>query len=166
MEYIPVIMSGLALLAATVTLIITLCEKKRNQKRNADMVNYVDVGKKTLEDAIRVKEEVLLAKIKGAFDSILHYATEVDELSPKVDNLEDANAGLFDSRRDFKIAIDNLLTRVDKLEQGIVPDYEEALAAKNSVDEFNRGLSAIMGYDPMAVARKAREDRQYGGEVN
>ena len=56
-------------------------------------------------------------------------------------------------------------TKVDKLEQGIVPDYQEALAVKNSVDEFNRGLSAIMGYDPMEIARKTRENRQYGGEV-
>ena len=138
MEYITTIMSGLALLAATVSLFISLREKKRNQKRNADMVNYIDVGNKNLVDAIELKEEVLLSKIKGAFDAIWKYSTEFDKLS----------------------------TRVDKLEQGIVPDYQEALAAKNSVDEFNRGLSAIMGYDPMEVARKAREERHYGGEVD
>lgn len=138
MEYITMIMSGLALLAATVSLFISVREKKRNQKRNADMVNYIDVGNKNLVDAIELKEEVLLSKIKGAFDAIWKYSTEFDKLS----------------------------TRVDKLEQGIVPDYQEALAAKNSVDEFNRGLSAIMGYDPMEVARKAREERHYGGEVD
>lgn len=138
MEYITMIMSGLALLAATVSLFISVREKKRNQKRNADMVNYIDVGNKNLVDAIELKEEVLLSKIKGAFDTIRKYSTEFDKLS----------------------------TKVDKLEQGIIPDYQEALAAKNSVDEFNRGLSAIMGYDPMAVARKAREERHYGGEVD
>lgn len=138
MEYITMIMSGLALLAATVSLFISVREKKRNQKRNADMVNYIDVGNKNLVDAIELKEEVLLSKIKGAFDAIWKYSTEFDKLS----------------------------TRVDKLEQGIVPDYQEAIAAKNSVDEFNRGLSAIMGYDPMEVARKAREERHYGGEVD
>lgn len=138
MEYITMIMSGLALLAATVSLFISLREKKRNQKRNADMMNYVDVGNKNLVDAIGTNEEVLLGKIKGAFYAIRKYSTEVDKLS----------------------------TKVDKLEQGIIPDYQEALAAKNSVDEFNRGLSAIMGYDPMEVARKAREERHYGGEVD
>ena len=166
MEYIPVIMSGLALLAATVSLIITLCEKKRNQKRNADMANYVEYECRAVKDDLCFHEENFSARLEGLAKCVRHKSKKVDELSTKVDNLEDANAGLFDSRRDFKIAIDNLSTKIDKLEQGIVPDYEEALAAKNSVDEFNRGLSAIMGYDPMAVARKAREDRQYGGEVN
>jgi hypothetical protein len=54
---------------------------------------------------------------------------------------------------------------IKQLKDGIVPDYKEALAAKNSVDEFNRGLSAILNFDPMEAARKAREDQKYGGEV-
>ena len=117
MEYITMIISGLALLAATVSLFISLREKKRNQKRNADMCNYVNA--------------------------------ECDAVS-----------------KDIAIAVNELSAKVDKLEKGIIPDYQEALAAKNSVDEFNRGLSAIMGYDPMEVARKAREERHYGGEVD
>ena len=128
MEYITMIMSGLALLAATVSLFISLREKKRNQKRDADMCNYVEaVGRD-------VKDDLLLQR---------------DKLTKKIDS-----------------AVYKLSTKVDKLEQGIIPDYQEALAAKNSVDEFNRGLSAIMGYDPMEVARKAREERHYGGEVD
>ena len=128
MEYITMIMSGLALLAATVSLFVSLREKKRNQKRNADMCNYVEAVERDVKDDLWLQR---------------------DKLSAKID-----------------IEVDKLSTKVDKLEQGIVPDYQEALAAKNSVDEFNRGLSAIMGYDPMEVARKAREERHYGGEVD
>ena len=128
MEYITTIMSGLALLAATVSLFVSLREKKRNQKRNADMCNYVEAVERDVKDDLWLQR---------------------DKLSAKID-----------------IEVDKLSTKVDKLEQGIVPDYQEALAAKNSVDEFNRGLSAIMGYDPMEVARKAREERHYGGEVD
>lgn len=138
MEKITMIMSGLALLAATVSLIITLCEKKRSQKRNADLVNYIDVGNRAVEDVIGQKEEGWVKKFDDLVNTIRHKLTELNKISAKV----------------------------DKLEQGIVPDYEEALAAKNSVDEFNRGLSAIMGYDPMEVARKAREKRHFGGEVD
>lgn len=123
MEKITMIMSGLALLAAMVSLILTIREKKRNQKRNADMCNYVEAVERDMKDDLWLQR---------------------DKLSEKLDNIS---------------------TKVDKLEQGIVPNYEEALAAKNSVDEFNRGLSAIMGYDPMEIARKTRENRQYGGEV-
>ena len=138
MEYITMIMSGLALLAATVSLVITVCEKKRNQKRNADMVNLI-------------KAECNV--VKGELNLALHesFTSVNDSYTHKISEL-------------IKV-ISNISTKVDNLEKGIVPDYQEALSAKNSVDEFNRGLSAIMGYDPIDIARKAREDRLYGGEV-
>ena len=128
MEYITMIMSGLALLAATVCLTITLREKKRNEKRNAAALQYVD------------------NRCDGNFNEM---------------NQRDAEYRTFLEDRLHDIFVD-----LKQLKDGIVPDYQEALAAKNSVDEFNRGLSAIMGYDPMAVARKAREERHYGGEVD
>ena len=127
MEYITMIMSGLALLAATVCLTITLREKKRNEKRNAATLQYVD------------------NRCDGNFNEM---------------NQRDAEYRAFLEDRMHDIFVD-----LKQLKDGIVPDYQEALAAKNSVDEFNRGLSAIMGYDPMEIARKTRENRQYGGEV-
>ena len=130
MEYIIMIMSGLALLAATVSLIITVREKRRNQKRNADMVNFVDAECRAVSEAVGREMQ--------------NHSTKLDE---------------------FSKAIRRNTTKVDNLEKGIVPDYEEALAAKNSVDEFNRGLSAIMGFDPMEAVKKSREERKYGGEV-
>lgn len=139
MEYIPMIMSGLALLAATVSLIITMSEKKRSQKRNADLANLFKAECNVL------KGEQTIA-IQDSFKSIKDgHAQKFGELRQEIDKVKET---------------------VGKLEKGIVPDYQEALAAKNSVDEFNRGLSAIMGYDPIAVARKAREERFYGGEVD
>lgn len=60
-----------------------------------------------------------------------------------------------------------LRTRVESLEKGAVPDYEEALAAAKAVNDFNTGLSAIMNFDPMAAARKSREEKKsVGGNVN
>lgn len=139
MEYITMIMSGLALLAATVSLIITLCEKKRSQKRNADMANLVKAECNVLRGEYRFAIE---ESFKSVNDSYLQKFSE------------------------FRMKMEKNSTKIDNLEKGIIPDYQEALAAKNSVDEFNRGLSAIMGYDPMEVARKAREERHYGGEVD
>ena len=166
MEYITMIMSGLALLAATVSLIITLCEKKRSQKRNTDIFNYVEYECKAVKDVICLHAETYSAKLEGLARCVRHKSTELDELkgwfneqSTKIDNLSTKVDIL---RKD----IEDQSTKVDNLEKGIIPDYQEALAAKNSVDEFNRGLSAIMGYDPMEVARKAREERHYGGEVD
>lgn len=46
--------------------------------------------------------------------------------------------------------------RLGNLEGGVVPDYEGAKAAVKAVNDFTAGLANIMGYDPMAAARKAR----------
>ena len=144
MEYITMIMSGLALLAATISLVITVREKKRNQKRNADIVNFVEAECKAVSEAVGREMQ--------------NHSTKFDEFSKAIRRITTKVDVLFDNFKDYS-------TKVDNLEKGIVPDYEEALAAKNSVDEFNRGLSAIMGFDPMEAVRKSREERKYGGEV-
>ncbi len=48
---------------------------------------------------------------------------------------------------------------VDDLENGIIPDFEQAKEAVKSVNDFNKGISAIMGYDPFEARRKAQEER-------
>lgn len=53
--------------------------------------------------------------------------------------------------------------RIRKLEDGVIPNYEEAKKAAKAVDDFNIGLSAIMNFDPMAAARKARDERNVKG---
>jgi hypothetical protein len=127
MEYITILMSGLALLAAMVSLVLVIREKKRNQKRNAATLDYLD------------------SSCDKLFDQLNDMFTK------------------------YKISLENRIEPmaydIKQLKDGIVPDYKEALAAKNSVDEFNRGLSAILNFDPMEAARKAREDQKYGGEV-
>ena len=49
--------------------------------------------------------------------------------------------------------------RLKALEDGLVPDFEEAKAAAKAVNDFNKGISAIMGYDPFEARRKAQEER-------
>lgn len=50
-----------------------------------------------------------------------------------------------------------IVERLKELENGLIPDYEAAKEAVKSVNDFNTGLAAIMGYDPMEAAKKARE---------
>ena len=165
MEYITVIMSGLALLAATVSLILTVCEKKRNQKRNADMANYVEYECCSVKDDLCFHAENFSARLEGLAQGVRHKSTELDEFNKAIRQKSTEIDELKEKFKNQSTKVDNLSTKVDNLEKGIVPDYEEALAAKNSVDEFNRGLSAIMGFDPMEAVKKSREQRKYGGEV-
>lgn len=49
--------------------------------------------------------------------------------------------------------------RLEKLEKGITPDYEHAKAAADAVNDFNRGISNILGFDPHeALAASRRKD--------
>lgn len=58
-----------------------------------------------------------------------------------------------------------LSNRVGVLEQGLVPDYEAAKEAVKSVNDFNLGISGILGFDPLEAARKSRQAERMGGEA-
>ena len=117
MELITMILSGLALLAARVSLTLTFQEKKRNEKRNTAALQYID--------------------------------RYIDILNVNIGKMQEQYTALDE--------------RVGNLEHGICPDFESAREAAKAVNDFNAGLSAIMNYDPIEEAKKARERAQYGG---
>lgn len=57
----------------------------------------------------------------------------------------------------------SLEPRIQKLKDGVIPNYEEARKAAKAVDDFNIGLSAIMNFDPMAAAKRARDEKSAKG---
>lgn len=59
--------------------------------------------------------------------------------------------------REETAEIPGLKKRVLDLENGLVPDFEQAKAAVSAVNDFNKGLTSIMGYDPMEAVKKARK---------
>ena len=57
--------------------------------------------------------------------------------------------------------VDNETTnRIEKLEKGVVPDYEAAQAAANAVNDFNKGISNILGFDPVAALQAQRKNER------
>lgn len=74
-----------------------------------------------------------------------------------------------DSIRDnfakLSASIDDVKRVCDDLANGILPDYEQAKAAANAVNDFSRGISNILGFDPMqALAEQREKDKGGGGE--
>ena len=57
-----------------------------------------------------------------------------------------------------------LKERISALEKGIVPDFEKAKEAANAVNDFNAGVTGILGYDPYS-ALKAQRDKDRGGDI-
>lgn len=105
MTIFAIILSSLALLAATTSVVLTLDERKRSQKRNTAQLQYTDA------------------------------------------------------------ATERLCRRLDDLEKGIVPDFEKAKEAANAVNNFNAGITGILGYDPYTVLQAQREKAR-GGEID
>lgn len=131
------ILSGLALLAAVANIILLCVKKKRDEARWTALLQYIDnVCNGTLSAAEETIEE--------AFSE-----AKAEHGKEREDYLRFAN--ITDSR------IAELVEEVAKLKAGTVPDYEVAKAAANAVNDFNAGLSAIMNFDPIAVARSRRQ---------
>lgn len=92
------------------------------------------------------------------------------DLAVKVAALENA---LFDNVESLKHSFETRVNtvehdfgaRVESLEHGVVPDFEEAKKAAEAVNDFNKGLSAIMNFDPMAEAKRARNEESAKGGV-
>ena len=113
------ILSGLALLAASVCLVLVCQEKKRSKKRNAALVRYVDKTREGVESKV---------------------GTHAEE------------------------CVKACIARIEKLEKGVVPDFEQAKAAANAVNDFNKGISNILGFDPMTALVEAQKKERYGDE--
>lgn len=177
---ITTILSGLALLVVIANLILSIREKKRGEKRNAAFEEWKASARDTILhyidseiECVTKKHDVFVEKIQAEMQSIRE---SVDFWAEDVKRLEDDfNAINRESVRRFEAlegarnaAVEewtNIEKRLSDLEHGVVPDYSEALAAKNAVDEFSKGLSSILNYDPVDAYRKEQERRKYGVEV-
>ena len=119
-----IILSGLALLAATVCLVMTVRNEKRSQKRNAALIEYVDHWAKVLVGQGKEQES--------------RTAAYTDALGEKID------------------------VRLKKLEEGIIPDYEQAKAAADAVNDFSKGITNILGFDPVEALKTDRRKKELG----
>lgn len=136
MEIIAIILSGLALFVATVNLIMTIREKKRNQKRNAATLQFMN----SLEEGLKRRgtDWEAVSKELSAYDE------KFKKFADKLDAVE-------------KMAQD--------LSCGVVPDYEEAVRAKDAIDTLSRDIAEILGFDPLRAAKEARLQRRTNREV-
>lgn len=55
--------------------------------------------------------------------------------------------------------------KVKRLEEGVVPDYESARRAADAVNDFNKGISSILGFDPHEAWQKEKQKEHMGGDV-
>lgn len=88
-------------------------------------------------------------------------AEEHGDLRERIKEIDGSAAGclnnLASNLADTNSAVQRIADDVEKLKNGIVPDFEAARQAAAATNDFFAGVSNIMGFDPMAAARKERE---------
>ena len=120
-----IILSSLALAAATGSMVLTLREKKRNLQRNAAQMAYAEnVGSDTFQKAVA-----------AALDSTDALGRQIKQQGEEI----------------------------EELRKGIVPDFEKAKAAAQAVNDFNSGITGILGFDPYDALKAARAKESGGG---
>lgn len=138
-----------------VTLAKRLSEMKGQLESVVAAVDTLDDKADELDDLVELQRQTLAEKSKAFVDyadtaasAAAHevYTKQRAERTEALTHLSDA----------VDRTLADVLKRLEKLESGMVPDYEAALEAARAVNDFNTGLSAIMNFDPMAEAKKAR----------
>lgn len=126
--------------------------RKVNRFKRA-MADWVDSELKTIQDEI---------------ERTNNWKTAIcDELQTSSHDLDELISGklpeICNKLENIGISTEDVLRRVENLEKGIVPDFEQAKAAAQAVDNFNAGLSGILGFDPIETARRQRKERNAEG---
>lgn len=139
MAIFAIVLSSLALLAATAALVLTACERKRSLKRNTALAEQnTEFKKRLLAERDATQKEFVGTRMELK----MHTAKEIKIVDDK---------------------LSAALARIEDLEKGVVPDYEKAKEAAEAVNDFHAGISGILGFDPHEVLRKQRHDN-FGGE--
>ena len=97
--------------------------------------------------------------------SILYSSVAISvsfSLSRKIKELRD-DASRTNQSAEKKM--ESVNTRLEKLEKGIMPDYEQAKAAAEAVNNFSKGVSNILGFDPVQAYKEAQNREKMGGDV-
>lgn len=128
------------------------CQKKRFERL---LSNCADLAVKVaaLENALLDNVESLKHSFETRVNTVEH------DFGAKVESMQNDIEDRCDDMENHFVA------RVEALEHGVVPDFEEAKKAAEAVNDFNKGLSAIMNFDPMAEAKRARNEENAKGGV-
>ena len=145
MELISLILSGLALLVAAVNLTLFLVWRKRDNKRYETLLEYIDESDDLSIGASKKFTKDALSEQMDCFDEMFDaFGKKINE---RLKNFDGTVNGCF-------VAFEK---RVSDLEHGICPDFNAAMAAKESVDKFSEGVMNILCYGGVAPPKDPRE---------
>lgn len=160
MEVLSVIMSGLALLAAMASFTLWIREKKRSQKQRDAMLQLISMEKRAAVIECNKYSDTAMSECASNMVLIAkkHTDIEVKKVHTKTDCLRKDLDTMSAEMAEMEKHVNDLLS-------GVVPDYEEAVKAKDAVNSFSRDIAAILNFDPLQAAKETRLRNRSGQEV-
>lgn len=152
MEVISLILSGLALLVSVGNLILFIWREKRNNRCYETLIEYIDTADDMSIGAAKKFTRESLEEQQDCFDEMF-------------DTFKDKITKQFDGRlKNFDGTVNGCFKSVEKrlsdLENGICPDYDAAIAVKESVDRFSEGVMNILCYGNPAPPKEKKETNE------
>ena len=170
MPNITLILSGLALLAASVSLILIIREKKRNEERNVaferyktNMLHYVDKKFEAMhQEAQKYADEAVR---KAMMDVSKRFTDEEvglwDTLNKEFEAINKSLTYLHKTSEQYA----SMEKRVEEVMQMVEKIGDDLMNDNNCFqDQLGQTLSNIMAFDPMESQRKARNRAMGMGE--
>ena len=127
MAIVALIIGSLALVAATVSTVLAVKERKRSQERNAA---YVETMRTVVQEHRTALESFLLEERKKLEARTAQQVAEAQM---------------------------NVESRLSDLEGGVIPDHEKAKQAAKAVNDFSAGISGSLGFDPVEALKQSRK---------
>lgn len=155
MQIITLILSILAFVFAGAALILTVMERKHSRA----LMSAVDQRFKGMAEAYKKSREALLQYVDEA-DKMATVAVEKlgKDVNGRVDKTIQALQKVNGKVEEVKGAVKKNAARIEDLEQGVVPDFETAQKAVSAVNDINKGIAGILGFDPLEAMKQSRQE--------
>lgn len=149
MEVISLILSGLALLVSVGNLILFIWREKRSNRRYETLIKYIDTADDLTIGAAKKFTKESLKEQMDCFDEMFDVfdGRVMGKVNERLSNYDKTLMGHNKS----------VEKRLSDLEQGVCPDYNAAIAAKESVDRFSEGVMNILCYGNPAPPKETKE---------
>jgi len=152
MQILTLVLSALAFLMGAGTLILVLQERKHLRKHVQELNLSINKRFRGIAAGNQKSRAALLQHVDEAEKRTAAAAEKlVKDVNGRVDK---ANQAL----RAVGCAVKKNMARIDDLEHGVVPDFEAARKAVNAVNDINKGISGILGFDPLEALKQSRQE--------
>lgn len=155
MQSITLILSILAVVLGTVALALVLLERKHRR----ELIFAVNQRFRGMAKANRESQNSILRCAEEGNKKAIVVAEELAKgINGRIDEIKQAVRMVNGKAEAAKKAAKENKDRIDGLEQGVVPDFETAQKAVNAVNDINKGIAGILGFDPLEAMKKGRQE--------